>query len=149
MLRAEDVSPTSSFHLGPSYYKDLEKAEKEGIICSIQTIRQNHNNLEGEDLLAFNAEFKRAKTNKLNHSMEILTPENKAATLSKTTDPPSPTTNTKLDTKHELLIAHNSKQLSASYLYRSYVSHKSEVEAKLAERIAMRYREPGTCPEIG
>ena len=55
MLRAEDVSPTSSFHLGPSYYKDLEKAEEDGIICSVQTIRQTHNNLEGEDLLAYNA----------------------------------------------------------------------------------------------
>ena len=112
-------------------------------------IRQTYNNLvnlEGEDLLAYEAEFKEAKTNKLNNSMEILTKDNKASLLSKPNDPPvSPD---KLDTTHELLIAHNNKQLSASYLYKNYVSHKSEVESKLAGQIAMRYEETATCPEI-
>ena len=70
----------------------------------------------------------------------------------KTNRPPFPITEdpprqTKLDTKHEILIAHNSKRLSASYLYRNYASNKTEVEAKLAEQIAMRYQTPGTCPE--
>ena len=59
MLRAEDVAPDSPFHLGPDFYKDLDKAEKDGIIRSVPTIRRMHNNLQDEDLLEYNAEFRK------------------------------------------------------------------------------------------
>ena len=79
MLTAEDVSPTSTFYLGPDYYKDMDKAEQEGIITSVKTIRENQGQLEGEDLLAYNSEFRKSKTNILQQKMEIITPENDAA----------------------------------------------------------------------
>ena len=86
MLTAEDVSPNSTFHLGPEYYQDMDMAEHQGIITSVKTIREKQGHLEGEDLLAFNSELKKAKTNVLQQKMEIITPENDTAILSK--DPP-------------------------------------------------------------
>ena len=87
MLTAEDVSPTSTFHMGPEYYQDMSRAELEGIITSVKTIREKQGSLEGEDLLQFNSEFKKSKTNALKQNMEIITPNNETAILSK--DPPS------------------------------------------------------------
>ena len=38
-------------------------------------------------------------------------------------------------------------KIEIQFLYKNYISNKTEVENKLAAQIALRYQEPAICPE--